>query len=388
VVKGTNEKQNLAWQRYRKYLLSIGITSDWFLEDFSKGQRHRILGAFAASLRDGRFCHQKGAIPKSKTIRATLDCVAQAFKLANRADPRLDEDSNVALILQRQLRAYSINDKPEKQQVAITGSVLRKLVQLAISAADKAMSELFTGAFFFAMRSCEYLKVSGPRKTKTLCIRNIRFFKGHRLIPHDHRNLHSADTVSITFEAQKRDTKNDTITQHRTSDPTLCPVKIWAKIIKRLLKYPSTTPDTTVNTFLSPNGKFIQFTGQQLLKRLRLAAETFGADILGFTPDQLGLHSARSGAAMAMYLSGVPVFTIMLLGRWSSDAFLRYIRKQVKEFSSGISQKMITKEHFFTVPIASHDDPRIRDHPLNLTSRNINGHSFKDAIMPLVSVFH
>jgi len=44
---------------------------------------------------------------------------------------------------------------------------------------------------------------------------------------------------------------------------------------------------------------------------------------------------------MAMYLAGVPVFTIMLLGRWSSNAFLRYIRKQVKEFSRGISAKMI-----------------------------------------------
>jgi hypothetical protein len=30
---------------------------------------------------------------------------------------------------------------------------------------------------------------------------------------------------------------------------------------------------------------------------------------------------------MVMYLAGVPVFTIMLLGFWSSDAFLWYIRK-------------------------------------------------------------
>jgi hypothetical protein len=89
--------------------------------------------------------------------------VAQAFKLANRADPRLDTDSNVAFILQRQLRAYKGSDRHEKQQVAVTGSILRKFIQASISTADKAMSELFTGAFFFAMRSCEYLNVSGPR---------------------------------------------------------------------------------------------------------------------------------------------------------------------------------------------------------------------------------
>jgi hypothetical protein len=91
---------------------------------------------------------------------------------------------------------------------------------------------------------------------------------------------------------------------------------------------------------------------------------------------------------MGEYLAGIPVFTIMLLGCWSSDAFLRYIRKQVKEFSTGISQKMITHEHFFTVPSSSHEDPRARNHPLNHTSTQISGNSFRDAILSLVSVFH
>jgi hypothetical protein len=90
---------------------------------------------------------------------------------------------------------------------------------------------------------------------------------------------------------------------------------------------------------------------------------------------------------MAMYLSGVPVFTIMLLGRWSSDSFLRYIQKQVKEFSCGISNKMITKDDFFTIPLATSEDPRVRGHSLNLSCRN-NGLNFKDAAKPLLSVFH
>ncbi len=104
-----------------------------------------------------------------------------------------------------------------------------------------------------------------------------------------------------------------------------------------------------MNTFLFSNNKKHLFSGQELLKRLRLVAKSIGPAVLGFTEDQIGLHSARSGAAMAMYLAGVPVFTIMLLGRWSSDAFLRYIRKQVKEFSNGVSSKMIQNESFFTM---------------------------------------
>jgi len=49
---------------------------------------------------------------------------------------------------------------------------------------------------------------------------------------------------------------------------------------------------------------------------------------------------------MAMYLADVPIFSIMLIGRWSSTAFLNYIRKQVQEFSHGISSKMIEIQSF------------------------------------------
>ena len=48
--------------------------------------------------------------------------------------------------------------------------------------------------------------------------------------------------------------------------------------------------------------------------RIRAAASVIGKAELGFNPKKLGLHSARSGAAMAMYLGRVPVVTIMLLG--------------------------------------------------------------------------
>jgi hypothetical protein len=133
-------------------------------------------------------------------------------------------------------------------------------------------------------------------------------------------------------------------------------VKVWASIIKRLLSHKLSSEETPINTFYLDNNKVHEFTGSELLKRLHAATTSIGPDTLGFTAKEIGLHSARSGAAMAMYLAGVPVFTIMMLGRWSSDAFLRYNRKQVKEFSTGISTKMIQNENFFTVPPASNED--------------------------------
>jgi hypothetical protein len=265
----------------------------------------------------------------------------------------------------------------------MTASVLRKFYSLAISAFDKALCELFIGAFFFAMRSCEYVKVQGTRRTKLLTLRNIKFLRGRRSLAHADTNLQNADCVSITFEFQKKESKGDTITQHRSSDPILCPVKVWSRVVQRIHNYNNSSPDTSVNYFVYPDSTTHHFSGKELLHRIRLAAATLGEQELGFDPKRLGLHSARSGAAMAMYLAGVPVFTIMLLGRWSSDAFLRYIRKQVQEFSKGVSQKMISNERFFTIS----SDTRSPSSSSNRSLISNIGSNFKDTIRPLANVF-
>lgn len=269
----------------------------------------------------------------------------------------------------------------------MTASILRMFHRLALSPFDKALCELFIGAFFFAMRSCKYVKVHGPRKTKLLTVKNINFYCGKRCLLHGDPLLHMADCVSITFELQKHDTKNEIITQHHYGNNLLCPIKIWSNIIRQLLSYPSSSPDTNVNTFLQSDSTLHHFTGQELLKWIRFATTTLGPERLGFSPDQLGLHSARSGAAMAMYLAGVPVFTIMLLGHWSSDAFLHYIRKQVKEFSSGISSKMISNENFFTISGSPPGNPAVPNLPSNHALRPHIGSQFKGTVIPLACVF-
>jgi hypothetical protein len=71
-----------------------------------------------------------------------------------------------------------------------------------------------------------------------------------------------------------------------------------------------------------------------------------GKTKLGILCSEVGTHLIRSGATIAMYLTGVPIFSIVLIGHWSSLAFLKYVRKQVQEFSHGISSKMIEIQSF------------------------------------------
>jgi len=169
-----------------------------------------------------------------------------------------------------------------------------------------AAGQLAKGAFFFAMRSCEYVQTYGERRTKLLELRNLRFFKDHREVPHNSPGLYLTDSITITFFFQKNDKQDATVTQHRTLDLELCPVTAWAGIVKRILSYDGTGPTTPVCTIKGPNGTLSQLSSKQLLNRLRASVKTVGEDELGFKSLELGTHSIRSGAAMAMYSPAYP----------------------------------------------------------------------------------
>ncbi len=204
--------------------------------------------------------------------------------------------------------------------------MLNKLAKCQVTGTDKGITQLTIGAAFFACRSCEYSKVlqSKDKRTKLLRLQNIRFFKNGRQLPLQSNDLELADSVAITFEMQKNDEKFDMVTHGRTDDSVLCPVLQWAHLVSRIWTYPGVSLDTNVCTVWR-NGRMEHITSKTILQHLRAACATIGSACLGFEPHKIGTHSLLSGAAMEMYLGEIPVYTIMLIGRWSSDAFLRYI---------------------------------------------------------------
>jgi hypothetical protein len=95
---------------------------------------------------------------------------------------------------------------------------------------------------------------------------------------------------------------------------------------------------------------------------------------------------------MAMYLGECAVFTIMLIRRWSSVAFLQYIRKQVKEFGQNVTKKMLTYQNFCHIPDIHRrilrDDPRQRNNPNNAETRwNVGGNMLHQACLPAFSLY-
>ena len=249
---------------------------------------------------------------------------------------------------------------------------------------NRVIGELTTGALFFGMRSCEYLTVDGPRKTKILRLRNLRFFHQRQEITKTHKSqsIFTATSISITFEFQKNNQKDETVIMH-ANGKELCPVQAWAKITHRILQYPGATIDLPVNTMLIKS-QLTLLTSKEVISHIRATVEVLGMERMGFGPKEVGIHSIRSSFAMFLYTQFVRTDKIMLQGRWKSDAFLVYIRKQVSEFSKGLSDLMIhMNNEYFTIPephrensrdiVTNQDDPRTR-HLFSFTSSlNNNG---------------
>ena len=97
--------------------------------------------------------------------------------------------------------------------------------------------------------------------------------------------------------------------------------------------------------------RFSDIKSYEIKDTIQSAVTAIGPDILGFSAEDVGTHSNRGAFAMMLYLSGAPIFTIMKLGRWLSDAFLDYIEQQVLSFSKGISTKMLHSNTFFNFPV-------------------------------------
>ena len=346
------------------------------------------------AMREARFSGPAYDTLVEGTIRSAISFVASTFRDNDRPNPTNDEDGELGRLLSRQFRAYRNKDPNPVQQKALPACVLIELAKLDTTETQRTICQLAIGAFFFACRSCEYLKVTQAEKRRTdiIRLRNIRFFKDGKLLHHNDPNLEEADCVSITFEWQKKDERMDTVTQLSSEDELLCPCRVWAKIVRRIREYHGSNDDTPVSAVWR-NGRIEHITSDEMVKALQAAVVLIGEEKLGFKKEDIGTHSIRSGAAMAMFLGEIAVYTIMMIGRWSSDAFLRYIRKQVEQFSHNVSKRMIKFKFFRHVPDlaprVSHLDPRQRNHPNNTeTRRNIGGNRSRHAQLPAFSLYN
>jgi hypothetical protein len=313
----------------------------------------------------------------SNTLRAAASSLAASFRDNFQPSPlHLKNSQNLHPSIKALFRAFANIDPPPNRQKAATPRLLRKLFDASnhpglCDTAPAVVADIVIGAFFFAMRSCEYSKPPILGQTRCIDLDGLIFrTTSNVIIEHSDPGLLAlAEYVTVTFVNQKNGRKMDSRTQRRTKDRTLCPVIRYATQVRRILRtIPTATGTTKVNT-IALNGKLGLITNTYILNLLRNTCYSFGGKkTFGFEPNEIGNKSIRSGAAMALFINDISTAKIMILGRWSSDAFLVYIRPQVLEWTNNMSREMIAVDSFFDVQMNHHtttDDPRTRANTYN-----------------------
>ena len=111
-------------------------------------------------------------------------------------------------MLQERFKGYRNLDGAKQKQKASPMSAIRKIMEVVITDKDLAIAWLLTGAIFFAMRSCEYLRTGREevsKRTKIIRLKNIIFKKEGTTIDHRSESINEAYILAITFAFQKND---------------------------------------------------------------------------------------------------------------------------------------------------------------------------------------
>jgi len=334
----------------------------------------------------------------SSTLRDAIGGVASTFRERHRDSPfHVQNGINGIQSLHPKikclLKAFDSQDPPTKKQKAVTPQLLRDLTRLWAVAptGTRHTANLIVGAYFFAMRACEFCSTETPGRTKKLTVNNV-VFRGpdNEVIQHDDKDLiQKSEFVTICFEDQKNGMKMERRSQQKTGENELCPVRAWGKVIRQLVSdFPSveeriSTPVCRYRN-LGRVGDVTATDVKNLLRRTCLMGD--GGRKYGVSPDELGTRSIRSGAAMALAVQGGQSDSkIMMLGRWRSPAFLKYIRPQTLEWGGSASIKMAKAPPFFDL---ERDERRIqsnrsrKDKQAQPTSTSLKNGSGLEAVEP------
>ena len=322
-VKGTKEKRSRAFQRWKEYLRFGGIAHDFFLQDprSLKGLTATdILGGFAFVLRLDWFASNRGKPLMEATVRQYVGAICAEFVDRGYADPSRQPHGDLVPFFKDLFSSFRKTDRPTKRKAALPSKIFSAL-RSDKNEISLAIGELCNGALHFAMRACEFSTTpAAETKTDIVTIDNVKFIRGKRFLT---SNFATADAVMITFTDQKNGEKNESIVRRRSTSDKFCAVRTWAQVVNRISGYPGAPPNSPVNT-VSHKGKLRYITSDMIKARIRTVVSKLepSLPLESVTP-----HSIRATYATILFKQGKDLDEVKLMGRWKSDAFLLYIRK-------------------------------------------------------------
>lgn len=148
---------------------------------------------------------------------------------------------------------------------------------------------------------------------------DLTFEKGGRILEWNQRE--GADAVSVHFRASKSDQKR--IGTNITRKGACLRI-----ILEMLRLYPALPRNAPLVAYAKSNeNRWATITRREATEALRAMLVSYDDMI---DPMQYALHSGRIGAASCLAATGMSDATIMIAGRWKSDAFKVYVRQNME----------------------------------------------------------
>jgi hypothetical protein len=217
------------------------------------------------------------------------------------------------------------------------------MVQLVISDPNatnskKAIMDLIIIAYYFLMRPGEYCHSTGEDSSHPFHTDEIELWQGQRKLDLATASAHELLTATfcmLEFTDQKNANRGEKVGHATSGDNIFCPVRALARRVIHL-RLNGAPPHTPIHCY------YEQFRGRQL----RVPASSINlllrhsATLLGLDPADITVKALRATGAMSLITARIDSNLIRLLGRWQSDAMLRYLHVQAVPVMQNFARAM------------------------------------------------
>ena len=299
---GTRKAYHRHFERYVRWVTETGVAADGYVPRPSEVD----LIYFADHL---------GKTIGAGAVKATLAGVAAGFVERGFGNVTRDQFGAHLPRLRRMIRAISRKGggrKAKKRKALTVGKLERLLPHLRAAVKGSAYDAV---AYAAALSMAVYLLLRVSECTAAqVAARDPRRslnFKGAEVLP----SLDDPQWLQVRIKASKVDVFREGVTlKVAANGPPTCPVRAMARWMRARVGRDPKSP-----LFVLADGSFVT------RSRLQAVLQD-GIRRAGYDPCHYTTHSLRIGGATTLACAGCPSETLMLLGRWASDCYVRYLR--------------------------------------------------------------
>ena len=312
---------------------------------------------------------QKGKSVQSGSVADALLAVGAGITDLGQPDPRKEVpgSSRNHPLLASYLKGLRDNEEPAKRSYPANIPILRHMWEVlwldhpTAGNANRHVCNLSIVAFYWLLRPAEYTPSTGAGRSQAFRLQDVVFTVGDVIRNATDPSLNDVHETSVsagalTFTDQKNGVRGEQVAQRANSDKIMCPVKALFRLTQHLRDHnaPGNTP---LYTYYDNLNRPRKVTAAFITSGLRISANDLQRST-GIDSSLLSARSLRPGGATALMCSNTDPTWIQLLGRWKSNAMLRYLRIQAHVNNANFSQKMLDHGSFTFAPgtYTSRDD--------------------------------